>query len=72
MTLTYCQVRIIGIVGNPPEVRKIGELQVAQISLGIRSRTVDSPKIGWVTVDCWDPLVRSGRCWHALHIVGLR
>ena len=50
--------RIIGTVGSPPEVRQIGEQQVAQINLGIRARTQDSPDVSWVTVDCWDHEVR--------------
>ena len=52
--LRSLQVRLIGLVGAGPEVRKVGDQTVAQVSLGIRPKTGNTNEISWVVCDFWN------------------
>ena len=52
--LQSLQVRLIGLVGAGPEVGKVGDQTVAQVSLGIRPKTGNTNEISWVVCDFWN------------------
>ena len=51
--------RLIGFVGGQgPEVRKVGDQTVAQVSLGIRPKSGNTNELSWVVCDFWNHEVR--------------
>lgn len=57
--LLPAQVRLIGFVGGQgPEVRKVGDQTVAQVSLGIRPKSGNTNELSWVVCDFWNHEVR--------------
>ena len=49
------QVKLIGVVGGRgPEVRRVGDQTVAQISLGIRPKSGNTSELSWVVCDFWN------------------
>ena len=48
------QVRLIGLVGAAPDVRRVGDQTIAQVSLGIRPKTGNTNEISWVVCDFWN------------------
>ena len=54
------QVKLIGVVGGRgPEVRRVGDQTVAQISLGIRPKSGNTSELSWVVCDFWNHEVSS-------------
>lgn len=54
------QVRLIGLVGGRgPEVRRVGDQTIAQVSLGIRPKTGNTNELSWVVCDFWNHEVHS-------------
>ena len=54
------QVRLIGLVGGRgPEVRRVGDQTIAQVSLGIRPKTGNTNELSWVVCDFWNHEVNS-------------
>ncbi len=52
--LCSSQVRLIGLVGAWPDVRRVGDQTIAQVSLGIRPKTGNTNEISWVVCDFWN------------------
>ncbi|CAL5227476.1 g10453 [Coccomyxa viridis] len=48
------KVRLIGLVGAAPDVRRVGDQTIAQVSLGIRPKTGNTNEISWVVCDFWN------------------
>ncbi|MCL4237655.1 MAG: single-stranded DNA-binding protein [Anaerolineae bacterium] len=54
---TSINISVTGFVGGEPEVKTVGEQQVATFSVAVNRKTRSGEQTLWVRVSCWNGLV---------------
>ena len=54
---TSINISVVGFVGGQPEVKTVGEQQVASFSVAVNRKTRSGEQTLWVRVSCWNGLV---------------
>ena len=54
---TSINISVVGFVGGEPEVKTVGEQQVASFSVAVNRKTRSGEQTLWVRVSCWNGLV---------------
>ena len=54
---TSINISVTGFVGGEPEVKTVGEQQVASFSVAVNRKTRSGEQTLWVRVSCWNGLV---------------
>ena len=54
---TSVNISVVGFVGGQPEVKTVGEQQVASFSVAVNRKTRSGEQTLWVRVSCWNGLV---------------